>query len=207
MANKRPLIFGGFEDMETESESPLDSIPLPNIDTSLVANLAADTAEAVRDIVKDIFGITEKKGEQFASKGEIKDFQKGPSSAEEGKKKAEAQLAQARIQVVTQEEIIVSQKEQMKKQKEEIRIVESGLSGEEKRSLLHVSLDYSDKHINTPYHMVNLRQKLKEEEEKKKQEEDAQKSQDIPRAGGINMNKVSEGGQAQLSTTGGGGIG
>jgi len=94
----------------------------------------------------------------------------------------------------------------MKKQKEEIRIVEAGLSGEEKRSLLHVSLDYSDKHINTPYHMVNLRQKLKEGEEKKKQEEEAQKSQEIPRSG-LDLNKVAEGGQAQLSTTGGGGIG
>jgi hypothetical protein len=212
-------VFGGFDDIETEEESPLSDIPNaiarafegapaelldPTVD--LVKDISKETADAAVDLVKEVFGLGEKK---FTPKGEIKDFHDPNAKEKTEKSKAEVQLARARVQIVQQEEVIVAQQDKIKKSKEVARIVGAGLSSDQKKDLLHVSIDYAEEHIDNPYHMVNLRQKLKEQEERKKKEDEARQVQSIKikGKGGIDMNKVAEGGQAQLSSTGGGGIG
>lgn len=210
----KPKTIGGrmgfFDDLEIEefiTDTP-----------KAVVDVAQDAGEALLDLGKAILGFGEenhesKQTKHFPSNGEIGNFQQPKPEAQVvvDKKKAEAKLAQARYTIVAQQEVINTQQQKIKKDRETLRIVGSAMSGEEKRKLLHVSLDYDEEHLKNPYHMVNLRQKLKEQFEEKEKQDKAQSlpiiSKRAPGAPGINLNKVAEGGQAQLSTTGGGGIG
>lgn len=201
--------MGDFE--EYEREAPLNNVP---------EKILEPAADALLDLGKQIIGIGEYKaetnqesGQRFTSKGEIKDFQSPSAEKKEHNQKAAAEkaLERARVTIVQQEEVIFHQQKKISASKETARVLEASLTPEQKKDLLHVSLDYDDEHISNPYHLVNLRTKLKEKAEKDKKTQERQTPVTVRRkatnAPGINLNKVAEGGSAQLSTTGGGGIG
>ncbi len=203
---KTNMLFGMDEDFETQDrEDPIGisrGMSLLDLLGGVSSNLGLGKAvkessgslmEAISDLGKDL----------FPSKGSI-DFKNKPQNQEEVKKKQTANMQRQFYSDFERSRLVYEAEKRDTQASETARILETVMSSDQKLEKLHLSTSLDEKMINTPYHIMELRRKIKEEVE---QSQKAKKTQEVKKAAGPEhlLDTMAEGNK--MSTTGGAGVG
>lgn len=169
----------GFIDDDFEKESSMFSAVTSTV-AEMVVQAATGTAEAVKDLSKDVTGAEKKTesngGEKFPTTGSLEGFDKAKTQTQNEqlkkfkKEKTETDRKKVFFQTLKEEQE-GAQREKERLLDEEIDDIVATLPTEQKNKMLHYQMSYKDKSI---YQKAELRKKLIEERKKaEKQEKEA----------------------------------